>query len=155
MTAPPATLSGLRVGVARTVSYRVGERNMVRHLLPDIAEFGRKPEVMATGWLVGVCEWPAMDALREYMTESQCSLGTRVSISHLAPIPAGATLRITARCVLADGSFSEWAVHGSDEHELVVSGTMSFVVVDLDHFVSRRVAPKAADPRTIDLDSGA
>lgn len=139
------TLPDLLVGTEHTVTYQVGEQNMVRRLLPDVAEFARKPEVMATGWLVGVCEWPAMEALREYMTDTQCSLGTRVEISHLAPIPPGATLRATARCRRVEGMFSEWAVHAQDDQELVATGTVSFVVVEFDRFVTRRLAPKAAE----------
>lgn len=138
------TLSGLLVGTEHTVTYQVGEQHMVRRLLPGVSEFARKPEVMATGWLVGVCEWPAMEALREYMTDTQCSLGTRVEISHLAPIPPGATLRATARCRHVEGMFSEWTVQAQDDQELVAAGTVSFVVVEFDRFVSRRLAPKAA-----------
>src|ERR1700754_4130282 len=117
---------------------------MVRRLLPGVAEFARKPEVMATGWLGGVCEWPAMEALREYMTDTQCSLGTRVDICHLAPVPAGATLRATARCRRVEGMFSEWTVQAQDDQELVATGTVGFVVVEFDRFVSRRLAPKPA-----------
>jgi fluoroacetyl-CoA thioesterase len=137
------TLPGLRVGAERTITYQVGEHNMVRWLLPEVTEFARKPEVMATGWLVGVCEWPAMDALRDHMTDSQCSLGTGVSIAHLAPVPPGATLTVTARCIRVDGMFSEWAVEAHDDQELVAAGTASFVVVELDRFTRRRLDPKA------------
>jgi fluoroacetyl-CoA thioesterase len=138
------TLPGLCVGAERTIRYRVGPENMVQRLLPGVTEFARKPEVMATGWLVGVCEWPAMDALREYMTDSQCSLGTGVDIAHLAPIPTGATLTVTARCVWIDGLSSTWAVDARDDQETVAAGVVSFVVVELERFTRRRLQPKAA-----------
>lgn len=141
MTVLPASL----VGTERIVSYQVGEQNMVRRLLPDVAEFTRKPEVMATAWLVGVCEWPAMDVLREYMTDSECSLGTRIAIRHRAPIPPGARLRVTTRCVRVDGSFSDWVVDARDDVEQVADGSVGFVIVDFDHFVRHRIAPKAAE----------
>lgn len=137
-------MNGLTVGISHTVVYRVGRRHLVRRLLPEIDEFARKPDVMASGWLVGVCEWPAMAALRMYMTDAQCSLGTRIAISHVSPVPPGATLTVTARCVQLRRRYSEWAVRAWDEHELVAAGTLGFVVVDVDAFVRGRLAPKLA-----------
>lgn len=40
-------VNGLTIGVEHTVMYRVGERQMVRRLLPDIDEFTPKPEVVS------------------------------------------------------------------------------------------------------------
>lgn len=135
-------LSKLVVGVEHTVVCRVGEQHMVRRLLPEVDEFARKPEVMASGWLVGMCEWPAMAALRAYLTDDECSLGTRITISHLAPIPAGTTLSVTARCASVNGRYSEWAVQARDERELVAAGTVGFVVVHLANFVRDRLTTK-------------
>jgi fluoroacetyl-CoA thioesterase len=146
-------VTGLAVGVEHTVTYRVGERHMVRRLLPEVDEFARKPEVMASGWLVGVCEWPAMAALRAYLTDAECSLGTRIEISHLAPVPAGATLSATARCVGVAGRYSEWSVRAWDDRELVAAGTLGFMVVNLAAFVRGRVAPKLAELREGELAS--
>ncbi|GAA5163383.1 hypothetical protein GCM10023321_50170 [Pseudonocardia eucalypti] len=135
----------LTVGVEHTVVFHVGEQHMVRRLLPDVEEFARKPEVMASGWLVGVCEWPAMEALRAYMADIECSLGTKVAISHVAPILAGATLSVTARCKYVKGRYSEWAVQACDSHELVAVGTVGFVVVELDGFVRDKLVPKLSE----------
>lgn len=136
------TLSKLVIGVEHTVVCRVGEQHMVRRLLPEVDEFTRKPEVMASGWLVGMCEWPAMAALRAYLTDDECSLGSRIAISHLAPIPAGTTLSVTARCTSVNGRYSEWSVQARDERELVATGTVGFVVVHLEDFVRDRLATK-------------
>jgi fluoroacetyl-CoA thioesterase len=132
------------VGTTQTVTYRVGRENMVQRLLPGVAEFIRKPEVMASGWLLGVCEWPAMLALGRQMRDDECSLGTRFEIAHLAPVPAGATLTVRARCERAEGRYSEWQVDASDDLELVASGVLGFCVVDLERFTTRRLEPKSA-----------
>lgn len=129
----------LRVGTERTVHYRVEQSNIVRHLMPGVAEFARKPEIMATGWLVGLCEWPAMDALRDHISDDQCSLGTRVEISHREPVTPGTVLAARARCSLVNGSFSEWTVEVSDGDRLVASGLVAFVVVHLEDFVRRKL----------------
>lgn len=136
------TALGPRIGTTRTITYHVGDDTMVARLLPEVPEFVRKPAVMATGWLVGVCEWPAMEALRDCMSDAECSLGTGVRLSHLAPVPPGATLTVTARCVQVTRSFSDWAVTATDGEELVAAGSVSFVVVNQDQFVRRRLTPK-------------
>jgi fluoroacetyl-CoA thioesterase len=134
----------LAVGTTQVITYRVGRENMVQRLLPGVAEFIRKPEVMASGWLLGVCEWPAMLALRSYMRDDECSLGTRFELTHVAPVPAGATLTVRARCERVEGRYSEWQVDASDDLELVASGVLGFCVVSLERFASRRLEPKSA-----------
>jgi len=117
---------------------------MVRRLFPDVAVFRQKPEVMATAWLVGVCEWPAMEAIRKHLEPGQCSLGTEVSVSHLAPIVEGSILTASATCLEVDGPFSKWSVEVWDEQEVVAVATAGFVVVEQDRFVRRRIRPKTA-----------
>ena len=119
----------LTVGTTQTVTYRVGRDNMVQRLLPGVAEFVHKPEVMASGWLLGVCEWPAMLAIKNHIRDDECSLGTRFELTHLAPVPAGATLTVSARCEHVEG---------------IAAGLLGFTVVSLERFTSRRLAPKAA-----------
>lgn len=143
MTAVSPHPAGLRAGVHHTVRYQVSEEQLVRRVLPGVAEFDRKPEVMATAWLVAVCEWPAMEVLRDFMTDTQCSLGTRVDLSHCAPIVVDSILEVSAHCTRVDGACSDWAIHAHDGHELVAKGTASFVVVEMTPFVKRRVEPKA------------
>ncbi len=134
----------LTVGTTQTVTYRVGRENMVQRLLPGVREFIHKPEVMASGWLLGVCEWPAMLAISAYTRDDECSLGTRFELTHVAPVPAGATLTVEARCTLAEGRYSEWQVDARDDVELVASGVLGFCVVSLERFTSRRLDPKSA-----------
>ncbi|GAA0931199.1 thioesterase family protein [Pseudonocardia zijingensis] len=134
----------LTVGTTETVTYRVGRENMVQRLLPGVPEFIHKPEVMASGWLLGVCEWPPMLAISRFIEADECSLGTRFELTHVAPVPAGATLTVTAHCTLADGRYSEWQVDARDDVELVASGVLGFCVVGLARFTARRLDPKSA-----------
>ncbi|GAA5126264.1 thioesterase family protein [Pseudonocardia adelaidensis] len=134
----------LTVGTTQAVTYRVGRENMVQRLLPGVPEFLHKPEVMASGWLLGVCEWPAMLAISRFTRDDECSLGTRFELTHVAPVPAGATLTVEARCTLAEGRYSEWRVDARDDVELVASGVLGFCVVGLERFTTRRLDPKSA-----------
>lgn len=129
--------TGLVPGTAQTVTYQVHPRDLVTTLFPGAPEFARKPAVLATGILVALCEWPAMDALRQVIGDDEDSLGTGVSISHQAPVCAGTQLTITARCVSVTGRVSRWDVNAHDGTQTVASGWVQFAVVRTAAFLHR------------------
>jgi fluoroacetyl-CoA thioesterase len=129
--------SDLVPGVARTLTYRVHARDLVNTLFPGSSEFARKPAVLATGILVALCEWPAMDALRQFIGDDEDSVGTKISLSHQAPVCAGTKLTVTARCVSVDGRASRWDVCARDETRTVACGWVEFAVVRTVAFIER------------------
>jgi fluoroacetyl-CoA thioesterase len=129
--------SGLVPGIARSVTYRVQPRDLVNELFPEAPEFARKPAVLATGILVALCEWPAMNALRQVMGDDEDSLGMGVSLSHQAPVWVGTMLRLSARCVSVRGRVSRWDVSARDGSRVVASGWVEFAVVRTAEFVER------------------
>jgi len=142
--------SGLAPGITGSLIYRVRSRDLVTNLFPGSAEFTRKPAVLATGVLVALCEWPAMDALRRFISDDEDSLGTRVSISHQAPVWAGTKLTITARCASVTGRASRWDVSAYDGTRTVASGCVEFAVVRTAAFLERHLPhiPRPADSPT-------
>ncbi|MBV8541456.1 MAG: hypothetical protein JO063_02355 [Pseudonocardiales bacterium] len=138
--------SGLVPGVARTLTYRVRPQDLVTTLFPGAAEFARKPAVLATGILVALCEWPAMDALRQVIGDDEDSLGTRVSLSHQAPVCAGTKLVVTARCVSVTGRASRWDVCARDGMRAVAGGWVEFTVVRTAAFLERHLLTPVGGP---------
>ncbi|MGH3769959.1 MAG: thioesterase family protein [Pseudonocardiaceae bacterium] len=138
-------------GVARTVTYRVQPRDLVNTLFPGAAEFARKPAVLATGILVALCEWPAMDALRQVIGDDEDSLGTGVSLSHQAPVCAGTKLIVTARCVRVTGRASRWDVCARDGMRAVAGGWVEFAVVRTAAFLERHQLTSAGGPTFRDM----
>ena len=135
---------GLVPGTAQTLSYQVRPKDLVNTLFPEATEFARKPAVLATGILVALCEWPAMDALRQVIRDDEDSLGTGISVSHQAPVSAGTTLTITARCASVTGRMSRWDVSAHDGIQTVACGWAEFVVVRTAAFLQRhRLTPAA------------
>jgi fluoroacetyl-CoA thioesterase len=134
---------GLVPGVARSVTYRVQPGDLVNTLFPGAVEFARKPAVLATGILVALCEWPAMNALRQVMGEDEDSLGMGVSLSHLAPVCVGTRLTLTARCVSVRGRVSRWDVCAHDGVQTVACGWVEFAVVRTAAFLERHRLPPA------------
>ncbi len=133
---------GLVPGVARTLTYQVQPGDLVNTLFPGASEFARKPAVLATGILVALCEWPAMDALRQVIGDDEDSLGTGISISHQAPVCVGTKLTVTARCVSVTGRASRWDVAAYDGTRTVACGWVEFAVVRTAAFLERhRLTP--------------
>ncbi|MGH3853275.1 MAG: thioesterase family protein [Pseudonocardiaceae bacterium] len=138
--------SSLVPGVVRTLTYRVRPQDLVTTLFPGAAEFARKPAVMATGIMVALCEWPAMDAIRQVIGDDEDTLGTGVSLSHQAPVCAGTKLIVTARCVSVTGRASRWDVSVRDGMRAVAAGWVEFAVVRTVAFLERHQLTPAAAP---------
>ncbi|MGH3672825.1 MAG: thioesterase family protein [Pseudonocardiaceae bacterium] len=137
----------LAPGAAWTVTYRVCPQDLVTTLFPDAPEFARKPAVLATGILVALCEWPAMNALRQFIGDDEDSLGTAISLSHQAPVSAGTLLTLTARCISVTGRISRWEVNAHDGTRLVACGWAEFAVVRTAAFLERYgLTPTASPP---------
>jgi fluoroacetyl-CoA thioesterase len=136
---------GLVPGTAQTLTYQVRPRDLVNSLFPEATEFARKPAVLATGILVALCEWPAMDALRQVIRDDEDSLGIGISVTHQAPVSAGTTLTLTALCASVTGRISRWDVSAHDGIQTVACGWAEFVVVRTAAFLQRhRLAPAAS-----------
>jgi fluoroacetyl-CoA thioesterase len=138
--------SGLVPGIARTLTYQVHPQDLVNTLFPGALEFARKPAVLATGILVALCEWPAMDALRQVIGDDEDSLGTGVSLSHQAPVRAGTKLTVTARCVSVAGRASRWDVGAHDGTRTVACGWVEFAVVRTAAFLERHMITPTSGP---------
>jgi predicted thioesterase len=87
-----------------------------------------------------------MDALRQVIRDDEDSLGTRISLSHQAPVWAGTTLTITARCVSVTGRVSRWDVSAHDQTQTIACGWAEFAVVRTTAFLQRHVLTPTTGP---------
>jgi fluoroacetyl-CoA thioesterase len=92
----------LQTGLTATLTYPVTVERTVPHLLPESEAFAAMPQVLATGYLVGVVEWTCMRALAGHLDEGEQTLGVHIDVSHLAPTPAGATVWVSATLTHTD-----------------------------------------------------
>jgi fluoroacetyl-CoA thioesterase len=136
----------LRPGLTHTMAYRVPESRTVPYLLPESADFSTMPQVLATGYLVGIIEWTCMEALRDHLDKDELTLGIHLDISHLAPTVPGSTVttEITLRAV--DGRALTFDVTARDDHAVISTGTHRRGVVQRDRFAAR-LADLQQEPR--------
>jgi predicted thioesterase len=98
----------------------------------------RKPKVVATGVLVGLLEWSAMEALRPFLARQEDVLGTSVDdFGHRAPAFRGDTLLLTATCSSVHGPYSVWRVNAYRGSQSIAYGYVGFHSVQVEAFVRR------------------
>jgi predicted thioesterase len=91
--------------------------------------------VLGTPVLLAWCEAATCAALE--LPDGQTSVGTRVSLEHLAASPIGATVSVTATVAYVDGRLVRFTVEARMGDVLVGSGEITRVVVDAARFMSR------------------
>ena len=77
---------------------------------------------------------------RRVSLKRRTSVGTRVSLEHLAATPVGAVVTVTAEVVHVDGRLLRFAVRAEAGDRLVATGEVTRVVVDADRFLQRATA---------------
>lgn len=99
--------------------------------------------VLGTPRLLAWCEAATCAAIESALSEGSTSVGTRVSLEHLAASPVGAALDVTATGIFSDGRlhrFSVAAQHAggtAKDAKVVATGEVTRVVVDAERFLSR------------------
>ena len=105
------------------------------------------PEVLATGYLVALCEWAAIELVKPHLDwPREQSLGTHVSLSHVAATPPGLVIEIAVTLTAVEGRRLSFALRASDGVDLISEGTHERHVIDAARFATK-VATKAARSR--------
>lgn len=136
----------LKPGLTAAMAYKVPIERTVPSLLPEATHFARMPEVLATGYLVGLVEWTCMQALEDHLDEGERTLGTHIDLSHEAPTPPGATLTIEVELLEVDRRRLTFAVVARDDVAVVCRGRHQRGVVELDRFEAKLAYRRSAKP---------
>jgi fluoroacetyl-CoA thioesterase len=127
--------------------YTVPERATVPRLYHDTLFCHDMPDVLATGYLVGMMELACLHGMMPYVDWPQeQSLGTMVSFQHLAPTPPGMTLHIRGEVLEVAGRRVRFRVEAWDEVEKVCEGIHERHLIDPARFRDK-VARKEAQWR--------
>ncbi len=95
--------------------------------------------VLGTPRLLAWCEAATCATVADSLSSGQISVGTRVSLEHLAASPVGERLALTATLAYVDGRlvrFEVVACHAGDGR-VVAHGEVTRVVVDRERFLAR------------------
>lgn len=127
----------LRPGLIHTMRYQVPRDRTVPHLLPESPDFAGMPEVLATGYMIGIIEWACTEALHGHLDDGELTLGTHVDLSHRAPTVPGATVTVDVTLIEVDGRTLHFGIQARDEQAVISTGTHQRGVIDRSRFESR------------------
>jgi fluoroacetyl-CoA thioesterase len=127
----------LQPGLTASLSYVVAEDRTVPHLLPEAAEFADMPQVLATGYLVGLVEWTCMRAVNDHLDDSERSVGVHLDLTHEAPTPPHRTVTIDVELTAVDDRKLTFAVRARDDAAEISRGTHQRTVIHLARFEAR------------------
>jgi len=132
----------LQPGITHELKYRVPVHKTVPALLPESPEFQAMPEVLATGFLVGLVEWACIQALNPYLDwPREQSVGIHVNLSHEAPTPPGMEVTVRVKLVEVDGRRLVFEVEADDGVDVICRGTHERFIINYERFM-QRVASK-------------
>jgi fluoroacetyl-CoA thioesterase len=133
----------LAPGLTYQFRYTVPATKTVPHLYPESALFQEMPQVLATGFMVGLLEWACIEAIRPHLEwPREQSLGTLVNFTHVAATPPGLTITVDVRLEKVEGRTLEFSLTAHDGIDLIAEGTHARVVIDAARF-NAKVAEKA------------
>ncbi len=133
----------LKAGLTYQFRFKVPASKTVPALYPESESFQQMPQVLATGYLVGLLEWACIEALKPHLDwPREQSLGTRVDFSHLAATPPGLTVTVDVRLEKVEGRKLMFTVSAHDGVDRIAEGRHERHVIDAARF-NARVAEKA------------
>jgi len=125
----------LQPGLNHQFQFTVPPTKTVPHLYPESALFQQMPQVLATGYMVGLLEWACIEAIRPHLDwPREQSLGTHVNFSHLAATPPGLTVTVDVRLDRIDGRRLFFSVTAHDGIDQITAGTHERVIIDAARF---------------------
>ena len=126
----------LRPGVSRTSLLPVDRDR-------SIGFMGEEGRVYGTPFLVRDIEQTCRELLLEHGDAGEDSVGTEISIKHLAPTLVGMSVEIKVTVNAVEGRKVSFDVSAKDEIEPICSGTHGRFVVDVSKTIDRLKAKAA------------
>ncbi len=128
----------LQPGIEHQFTYKITEKKIVPALYPESSEFLVMPEVFATGFMVGLIEWTCIQAVNPHLDwPEEQTVGTHISVSHLAATPPGLEVTAKVRLIEVDGRRLVFEVEAHDEVDLITRGQHERFVINAVKFNSK------------------
>jgi fluoroacetyl-CoA thioesterase len=133
----------LKADLTHRFVYTVPVSKTVPYLYEESPELAIMPEVLATGFMVGLMEWTCVQLLAPHLDPGEGSLGVHIDVSHKAAAPVDFTITVEAECIEVRGPRAKFVLRAHDGVDEIGSGTHERFIVNWDRF-NKSVAGKAA-----------
>ena len=134
----------LKSGFTFEWQYVVPARSTVPALYYDTPFCRDMPDVLATGYMVGMMELACINGIMPFVDwPREQSVGTHVSFSHLAATSPGMTLTIKGEVIEVEGRRLKFRIEAWDGFDKITEGVHERFIILPDKF-NARVAEKRA-----------
>jgi fluoroacetyl-CoA thioesterase len=134
----------LKPGIAFEWTYVIPERSTVPNLYHDTRFCLDMPDVLATGYMVGMMELACVNGIMPYVDwPREQSVGVLVNFSHLAASVPGMTLRIRGEVVEVEGRRVKFRVEAWDGIDKITEGVHERMIIYPDRFNAKLEEKKA------------
>ena len=127
--------NSLQPGLTHTFKFKVPENKTVPHLYPESPEFQAMPEVLATGFMVGLFEWTCIQAINPHIDWPQeQTVGIDVKLNHIAATPPGLTVTVNVKLEEVEGRKLVFSIVADDGIDKISEGTHDRFIIDAAKF---------------------
>jgi fluoroacetyl-CoA thioesterase len=131
----------LKPGLTHQFKFRIPPTKTVPHLYPESEAFQQMPQVLATGYMVGLMEWACIEAIKPHLDwPREQSLGTLVNFSHLAATPPGLTVTVDVKLDRVEGRKLVFSLSAHDGVDRITEGVHERFVIDAAKFNEKLAA---------------
>lgn len=103
------------------------------------------PEVLATGFLVGLLEWACILAIKPHLEwPIEQTVGTRINVSHEAATPPDMEVRVFVELIKIEGRKLVFTVEAHDGVDVISKGLHERFVINKSKF-DAKVASKVSN----------
>jgi fluoroacetyl-CoA thioesterase len=135
----------LKPGLTFQFTYKVPQDKTVPCLLPESPEFQLMPEVLATGFMIGLIEWTCIQAVNPHIDwPREQTVGIGINVTHSAATPPGLTVTVKVKLEKVDGRKLTFSIAADDGLDTISEGTHERFVIDVEKF-NGKVSRKFSD----------
>jgi fluoroacetyl-CoA thioesterase len=135
----------LKPGIQYEHRFCIPISKTVPALYPESEEFVAMPEVLATGFLVGLLEWACILAIKPHLEwPFEQTVGTHINVSHEAATPPDMEVRVFVELIKIEGRKLVFTVEAHDGVDVISKGLHERFVINKSKF-DAKVASKVSN----------
>jgi fluoroacetyl-CoA thioesterase len=131
----------LQAGLRFEFSFQVPENKTVPYLFPESPEFQVMPQVLATGFMVGLFEWACIQAINPHLDwPREQTVGIDIRVNHVAATPPGLTVTVKGSLDRVEGRKLSFSLAAEDGLDTISEGTHERFVIEAAKFNAKMAA---------------
>jgi fluoroacetyl-CoA thioesterase len=131
----------LQAGLTFEFAFQVPKSKTVPYLYPESPEFQVMPQVLATGFMVGLFEWACIQPINPHLDwPREQTVGIDIRVNHVAATPPRLTVTVRGSLDQVEGRKLSFSLVADDGLDTISQGTHERFVIDAGKFNAKTAA---------------